>query len=308
MHEEPDNADVSRTLLSRRRLLALSGVTVAGAGMAALGVRSATAGVLAEPAAAVSPSEAAGACALISETIEGPYYIDGMLRRRDVTEDRAGVPLTLALRVIDGRTCRPLPNVAVEIWHCDAEGLYSGYTSIGAGGGGPVRPTGAPPSGAPSGPPPGGGGIGHVPPTDDLTWLRGLQISDRRGVVSFRTIVPGWYTGRAVHIHTKVHTDGTATQTGYTGGRTCHTGQLYFEEALVTRLHTLDPYRRNDTVRTTLDQDFLYPDNGAAGGLLDLRYRATGLNRGVSAQLTLSVDPQATNNGQRPPESPPASS
>jgi len=138
-----------------------------------------------------------------------------------------------------------------------------------------------------------------VPPTDDLTYLRGLQLTNRQGMITFQTIVPGWYVGRAVHIHTKVHTDGTATATGYTGGRSCHTGQLYFEEALVTRLHQMDPYRRNDTVRTTLEDDFIYADTGAPGGLLDARYDPARLDRGVSARLTLGVNPEATNNGDR---------
>ena len=227
-------------------------------------------------------------CGLTGEQPRGPYYIDGTLRRRNIVEDRVGVPLTLNLRVIDGQTCRPLQNVAVEIWHCDAEGVYSGYTAMGPGDG----PTGPPPSGAP------GGGM---TPTDDLTFLRGLQLTDRQGMVTFRTIVPGWYLGRAVHIHTKVHTDGTATDTGYTGGRTCHTGQLYFDEALVTRLYQLDPYRGNDTPRTTLERDPIYADTGAPGGLLDLRYNPARLNRGVSARLTLGVNPLATNNGDRPP-------
>jgi protocatechuate 3,4-dioxygenase beta subunit len=170
--------------------------------------------------------------------------------RRNVVEDRTGVPLTLRLRVIDSATCRPLRNAGVEIWHCDALGVYSGYTASGSGGGG--MPT--PPSGDPSAPPGGGApGGGHATPTDDLTFLRGLQISDHLGYVVFATIVPGWYAGRAVHIHTKVHTDGTATKTGYTGGHTCHTGQFYFAETLISRFAGIEPYTTNETTRTTLD-------------------------------------------------------
>jgi protocatechuate 3,4-dioxygenase beta subunit len=293
MNDEADNADVSRVLLNRRRLLSLGGAGAAAAGLAALGARTAFA---APSGQAVPVAEAAAACALTHESIEGPYYLDYLLMRRNVVEDRTGVRLTLRLRVIDSTTCRPIRDAGVEIWHCDALGVYSGYTATGSGGGGMPPPSGDP-SGSPSGPPPGGGG-GHATPTDDLTYLRGIQITDHSGYVTFTSIVPGWYAGRAVHIHTKVHTDGTAGRTGYTGGHTCHTGQFYFEEALITRLTTVAPYATNATTRTTLDADSLYDGTGTAGGLLALHYDPRRLGLGVRAGLTMSVDPSATNDGE----------
>jgi protocatechuate 3,4-dioxygenase beta subunit len=299
IHDEPDNADVSVQLLSRRKLLALSGV--AGAGVLGLAGSSALTDSASASTASdsVSAAEAASACKLTSEAIEGPYYLDGMLRRRNIVEDRTGVPLNLQLRVIDSIRCKPIRNAAVEIWHCDGSGVYSGYTDLGSGGGG-----GGPiPTGTPTGPPPGGGG-GHVTPTDDLTFLRGLQVTDRNGRVSFRSIVPGWYTGRAVHIHTKVHTEGKATATGYIGGHTCHTGQLYFAEKLVTLLNGYAPYSTNTTTRVLLDQDFLYPGTGSPGGLLALSYQRRHLERGVTGRLTVSVDPAATNDGAGGPGGP----
>jgi protocatechuate 3,4-dioxygenase beta subunit len=301
-HDEPDNAEVSQAL-SRRRMLALGGVGVAAAGLAAVGGRAAFAGTAAPSAAPPVPAaEAAAACTLTSESIEGPYYLDYLLMRRNVVEDRTGVPLTLRLRVIDSATCRPLRNAGVEIWHCDALGVYSGYTASGSGGGG--MPT--PPSGDPSAPPGGGApGGGHATPTDDLTFLRGLQISDHLGYVAFATIVPGWYAGRAVHIHTKVHTDGTATKTGYTGGHTCHTGQFYFAETLISRFAGIEPYTTNETTRTTLDQDSIYDGTGTTGGLLTLRYDPRRITRGVTATLTMSLDPTATNDGEGTPGGPP---
>ena len=290
--DEPDNAVVSSVLLSRRRLLALGGVGAAGV----LGVgKSALASAPSASGTAVSAAEVASACQLSSEQIEGPYYIDGALFRRNVVEDRTGVPLTLNLRLIDSTTCKPIRNAAVEIWHCDAVGVYSGYTAQGSGGGGPM-PTDLP-TDMPTGPPPGGGG-GHVPPTDDLTYLRGLQITDRHGRVTFTSIVPGWYAGRAVHIHTKVHTEGTATSTGYSGGHTCHTGQFYFVESLVTRLNEYAPYNTNTTTRVTLDQDSIYPGTGSVGGLLTTNFHKHHLDRGVTGRLTISVDPTATNDGE----------
>lgn len=168
------------------------------------------------------------------------------------------------------RPARPVRDSAVEIWHCDASGVYSGYTDTGNGGGGGGEPPTQPPGTTP--PDGGGGGGGHATPTDDLTWLRGIQMTDRHGFVTFRTVFPGWYTGRAVHVHTKVHTGGARTSDGYEGGRTCHTGQFYFAESAVKATEGLVPYSGNTVTRVTLDEDMLYPGTGAQGGLLDLSY------------------------------------
>jgi protocatechuate 3,4-dioxygenase beta subunit len=120
------------------------------------------------------------------ELTEGPYYIEGEQIRRNITEGKAGVPLTLRLRVVDASTCKPIKGAAVDIWHADAGGVYSGF-----GGGARSR-----------------------------TFLRGIQRTDANGVAVFRTIYPGWYPGRAVHIHLKVHV----------GGSVVHTGQLFFPD------------------------------------------------------------------------------
>ena len=68
-------------------------------------------------------------CVLSPEQTEGPYYIDGEKLRRDITEGRPGVPLLLRLRVVDASTCKPIKGAAVDIWHCDALGIYSGFGS-----------------------------------------------------------------------------------------------------------------------------------------------------------------------------------
>ncbi|WP_405894934.1 MULTISPECIES: intradiol ring-cleavage dioxygenase [unclassified Streptomyces] len=237
---------------------------------------------------------------LTSETMEGPYYIDADKLRRDVTEDREGIPLLLRLKVIDSETCRPIRDAAVDIWHCDAVGVYSGYEDVGNGDGGPA-PTGPPPSGDPSGPPPGGG---HQEPTDDTRYLRGTWRTDRQGFVTFKTVFPGWYTGRCVHIHTKVHVNGEWTDAGYEGGNTCHTGQFFFDEESVLASAVVEPYASNTADRTTLDEDFLYDGSGAQGGLLKLRYDERDISQGVRASLTVGVDPEATNEGTGTPPRP----
>ncbi|MFF7473456.1 intradiol ring-cleavage dioxygenase [Streptomyces sp. NPDC008092] len=295
-----------RRKLARRTVLAASSVavTAVGVGSAFAATDGATvpaAGARAEASPSSSASASEGACyTLTSELVEGPYYIDADKLRQDVTEDQEGIPLHLTLKVIDAETCRPLRNAAVDIWHCNASGVYSGYEAVGSGGGGGTPPTGTPPTdaptGTPTGPPPGGGG-GHQEPTDDTRYLRGTWHTDRHGQVTFKTVFPGWYQGRCVHIHVKVHVDGEWTDAGYEGGHTCHTGQLFFDEKSVLLSAEVEPYASNTTTRTTLDGDSIYPDNGHAGGLLYLRYDRHHIARGVRGHLTLGVEPDETSNG-----------
>ncbi|MCZ4606969.1 intradiol ring-cleavage dioxygenase [Streptomyces chartreusis] len=290
--------------LTRRKVVA------AGAGAAvAVGVGGTlAAGAFAgEKSAAGTTASASGSASetcykLTSETTEGPYYIDADKLRKDVTEDEEGIPLTLRLKVIDAETCKPIRNAAVDIWHCNALGVYSGYEDMGSGGGGgggtppSGEPTGEPPSGEPSGGPGGGGGV-HQEPTDDERYLRGTWRTDRNGTVEFKTVFPGWYQGRCVHIHTKVHVSGTWTDAGYEGGNTCHTGQFFFDEESVLASAEVAPYSTNTTTRTTLDEDTIYPDNGTEGGLLKLKYRKNDIAKGVVATITMGVDPEATHDG-----------
>ncbi|WP_405870948.1 intradiol ring-cleavage dioxygenase [Streptomyces sp. NBC_00005] len=255
--------------------------------------------------AAASASSSAEACyKLTSETTEGPYYIDADKIRRDITEDKEGIPLTLSLKVIDSETCKPIRNAAVDIWHCDALGIYSGYESLSTGGGGAPTdaPSGTPtgtPSGTPTGAPPSGGtgGGGHEEPTDDERYLRGTWKTDRHGQVTFETIFPGWYRGRCVHIHTKVHVDGKWTDAGYEGGHTCHTGQFFFDEESVLASAEVEPYSTSTTERTTLTEDTIYDQSGTTGGLLRLKYNKKHIAKGVHASITVGVDPDETHDG-----------
>ncbi len=112
--------------------------------------------------------EQARSCRVTTELTEGPFYIDADTLRRDIREDRKGVPFRLELRIREADSCRPIPTAAVDVWHSDARGAYSA---------GPDR------------------------------FLRGTQVSDRDGRVEFLTVYPGWYPGRTPHIHVKVHLD-----------------------------------------------------------------------------------------------------
>jgi protocatechuate 3,4-dioxygenase beta subunit len=155
-------------------------------------------------------------CVLTPEMTEGPYYLDDQVLRRDVTEGRPGVPLRLELTVADASSCAPVSDRVVEIWHADAAGAYSGFGSGGS----------------------------------DTTFLRGGQTSDANGAVVFDTIYPGWYRGRAVHIHLKVH-----------DGNTVHTTQLFFDQDLTDEVFTRSPYAGNSG-GTTNAQDNIYSGGG----------------------------------------------
>src|ERR1700681_1829983 len=134
-------------------------------------------------------------CFLTPQSIEGPYYLDPKLVRAQIAEGRAGVPLRIDLRVIDGATGKPSERARVDIWHADAQGIYSGYE---------------------------GQGDKENLSTVGQKFLRGTQFTDGKGAVSFETIYPGWYTGRATHIHFKVFLD----------MRNVLTGQMYFPDAI----------------------------------------------------------------------------
>jgi protocatechuate 3,4-dioxygenase beta subunit len=252
--------DTSEPLVGRRTVLIASGATAA-----ALVVGGAAPGAATAPAAAADATDASRAlavCSLTKEMTEGPYYLDGALVRSDITEDKEGVPLKLDLTVVDDDTCAAVPDALVEIWHCDALGEYSGFV----------------------------GANGHSEP-DDRTFLRGGVLTDSSGVASLTTIYPGWYRGRCVHIHVKVHTGVTLTSDGsFEGGRELHTGQLFFGESITTQVATLTPYSTNTVPRTTLAQDGIYDDGGASSGLLTLTALGGSPSAGYTGTLTLGVD------------------
>ncbi|WP_327352906.1 intradiol ring-cleavage dioxygenase [Streptomyces sp. NBC_01304] len=306
MSEETSQGPAHKRELTRRKVVVAGGAAVAAVGVGGTLAVTASAG---ETGAGGGKGGDGEACyRLTSQTTEGPYYIDADKIRKDITEDREGIPLTLRLKVIDSDTCKPLRGAAVDIWHCDALGIYSGYESLstggGPGGGTPPSgtPSGEPPTDAPSGtptgsPPPGGGGGGHEEPTDDERYLRGTRLTDRHGFVEFETIFPGWYRGRCVHVHTKVHVGGKMTDSGYEGGNTCHTGQFFFAEEAVLAAAEVEPYATSTTERTTLTEDTIYDGSGVQGGLLKLKYRRKDIARGAIGTITMGVDPDETHTG-----------
>jgi protocatechuate 3,4-dioxygenase beta subunit len=166
--------------VTRRNALQRLGGLAAGALGVGLGARELLDEAEAKAAGAGPAAVAAGlvSCVLTPEQTEGPYFLEGDKVRRNITEGKPGMPLTLRLTVLDVSTCRPIRNAAVDIWHCDAAGEYSGVQ----------------------------GSSG--------TFLRGIQRTNAKGVAVFQTIYPGWYPGRTVHIHVKVALGGNVVHTG----------------------------------------------------------------------------------------------
>lgn len=247
------------------------------------------------------------ACTLTHEKEEGPYYLDDEILRRDITEQRPGVPLVLDLKLVDSRTCAPLGNAAVDIWHCDASGLYSGFTANSPNGGpGPQsgrRPGSGLGFGPPfGGPPPDGAGRGFRPggpprgrQTDSTRFLRGVQLTNGAGDVQFATLYPGWYVGRAIHIHLKVHLGGAANETRYAGGHVAHTGQLFLPEDLTDRISRLAPYAQRLEIRRTLQtEDGIFRSQHGTDSMLRVERLGKTDADGFRATATLAVDPDAT--------------
>ncbi len=248
------------------------------------------------------PASKAKVCSLSAEQEIGPYYVADELLRSNIVEGRPGVPLNLQIAVMNTRTCEPLANAAVDIWHCDALGLYSGFTKQDPHGpGGPPPPGFGPPREGFRPPPPDGGPgrpMGPPPqnhPTDKLTFLRGIQLTNANGLVTFQTVFPGFYMGRTNHIHFKVRVGGHAETKTYAAGHTSHTGQIFFPEDFAAKLMEQEPYREHKIHRTTQAEDNIYGDQHGSLSVAQLDPAIPhDLSAGLHATLIAGVDPEAT--------------
>jgi protocatechuate 3,4-dioxygenase beta subunit len=271
------------TSITRRRAIAVTGGTVAAGGLAVAGYQAAfadeTTTVEAETAASAT-STGSSQCVLMSSVTEGPYYLDGALVRKDITEGKSGVPLTLRITVQDTTdSCDPVAGAAVEIWHCDAWGYYSGYTTANPGGSAPAESE-------------------DGSTADDKTYLRGYQVAGANGVVKFETIFPGWYTPRTCHIHVKVHTGGEKADGTYEGGTVNYTGQFFFDDDIAEEIFALEPYSKHSGSYTKLADDMVYDGGGASSGLLTLKaVHKKDPSKGYKGFITLGIDPDASNDG-----------
>jgi len=182
------------------------------------------------------------ACPLTPRQTEGPFYFDPRLVRRDISEGRPGARLRLRLQVVGAGDCSPAPRTRVDIWHCDSAGVYSGYESERSAGG---------------------------------KWLRGTQFADADGVVAFETLYPGWYEGRATHVHCKVATP---------DGREV-TSQIYFPDPLSDQVYAQSAYRGRGGRRLRNDEDGIFRQAGGSVPLARMVRSAGGFDGAVVLAL-----------------------
>jgi protocatechuate 3,4-dioxygenase beta subunit len=245
-----DDRPIGR-ILTRREILALLGgsALVAACAPSTLGSPS-PASAATQPgstAGAVGTSAASGSAVVLPSCVvrpaltEGPYFVDEKLDRSDIRSDpstnatKPGVPLALTFLVskVSGTACTALAAATVDVWHCDALGVYSDATD----------PT-----------------FGS---TRGTKFLRGYQATDVNGKAAFTTIWPGWYQGRAIHIHFKIRA------TGANGQVSDFTSQLFFNETMNDAILAQSPYSQK----------------GAAGRL---RNESDGIFQGSGGKLTLA--------------------
>jgi protocatechuate 3,4-dioxygenase beta subunit len=214
-------------VLSRREVLALLGAS----GIAALAGCKPSREVV---DVSVASGDVFPSCIVRPEQTEGPYFVDARLDRSDIRSDpangavKAGTQLELAIVVSgigSGNACTPLAGAHVDLWQCDAAGIYSGVRD----------------------------------PSFDTTgqqFLRGYQLTDVNGTARFTTIYPGWYRGRTVHIHFKVRTEPSAAR-GYE-----FTSQIYFDDALTDRVYAREPYASSGRRTVRNGGDGIFRRNG----------------------------------------------
>src|SRR5438128_874090 len=175
-------------------------------------------------------------CVVTPSETEGPYFVDERLNRADIRVDpadgsvRPGVPLTLTFNVAKvGTSCTALQGAQVDVWHCDALGVYSDVSAES---------------------------------TVGKRFLRGYQVTDSNGAVTFATIYPGWYQGRAVHIHFKVRT--------FTGSHKTFefTSQIFFDDAISDMVFKQSPYSSRGSRDTRNAADMVYTSNSNSGAML----------------------------------------
>ncbi|HXL55383.1 MAG TPA: intradiol ring-cleavage dioxygenase [Chitinophagaceae bacterium] len=178
-----------------------------------------------------SGSDDSGSCSVATEETAGPYPEDlssnSAMFRQDITEGKTGIPLNLTLTVVNTNSnCAAIENARVDIWHCDKDGYYSAYSNT-----------------------------GYLGAQNNIgkTFLRGIQLTDSNGEVTFTTIYPGWYSGRATHIHVEVFINSVLKATT----------QLAFPEELTTTVYNTSLYSAHGQNTTTNETDMVFSDSYA---------------------------------------------
>jgi len=226
---------VLELVMSRRRLMLGTLTVVAGAVVAAC-TRPSQSSLSPSPSVPAT-AVATPACVVTPTKTEGPYFVDERLNRSDITSNptdgvaRPGVPLALTFTVarVGSGGCTALSGAQVDVWHCDAGGVYSDVAANNSAG---------------------------------KKFLRGYQMTDSSGAAKFTTIYPGWYQGRAVHVHFKIRTFSGSSKTFE------FTSQIFFDDTVTDAVFKVAPYSSRGTRDTRNQNDMVYTSNNNSGAML----------------------------------------
>ncbi|KAF8626882.1 hypothetical protein AX15_004650 [Amanita polypyramis BW_CC] len=235
-------------------------------------------------------------CVLTPIVTEGPYYHkEGHPIRQNMAEYQDGLMLLLDIGVIDVNTCKPLSNVLVDLWHANATGHYAGHPEPY-----PELKDEVPATEGPR------KGLRSKYPRNNFeeTWLRGAWPTDSHGVAQFITIYPGYYTGRATHIHTKVFTEWEVLSNGtFRSERLVHTGQFFFDEEVNDVVDKMHPYilnqikdtfgrKRNHEDSLNIFQDSFSPE-GQYSPIMRLEFLGGVIGQGLIGYITMGINASA---------------
>ncbi|RAL12646.1 intradiol ring-cleavage dioxygenase [Aspergillus homomorphus CBS 101889] len=199
----------------------------------------------------------------------GPYWLPGETIRSRIREDQPGIPVVIEQQYIDAATCQPIPRLWTEIWGCNATGVYSGLVAEGNGNAADLA-------------------------NRQRSFLRGVQQTDREGVVTFETLFPGHYASRATHYHNIVHVNATLLPNNtLAGGAVPHIGQIFWDQKLIEAVEATYPYNTNAIPITPNAEDRVIgveTQGSGADPFLQFAYLGDKIEDGLFAWITVAVD------------------
>ncbi|OQD61991.1 hypothetical protein PENPOL_c014G05988 [Penicillium polonicum] len=212
-------------------------------------------------------------CILAPDVTQGPYYVTGELIRDNMAESQEGIPLYMDIQLIDTNTCEPIPEIYMDLWHCNATGVYSGVVAS-------------------------GNGNSEDETNLNTTFHRGIQKSNKDGVVQMQTNFPGHYTGRATHIHVLTHPANetqilaNGTLSGLYSSRSSHVGQIFFDQDLITAADKVSPYSTNtQEVTINSDDSILGEELDTIDPFMEYVYLGDDISDGIFAWISVGMDP-----------------
>lgn len=212
-------------------------------------------------------------CVLNPEGETGPFYVPGEHIRSNLRESQPGIPIVLEGQFIDVETCEPITDLWWDLWNCNSTGVYAGVVEQ-------------------------GNGNANDASNINATFLRGLQKTDSDGVVTFESIFPGHYSGRATHHHMVAHLNATIQPNStITGGHAVHIGQAFWDQDLISKVESTYPYNTNNITITTNAEDRVFSDetkNTTSDPVFEYTYLGSKLEDGIFGWLTIAVNISAT--------------